>query len=123
MNISHTLKLEELGMFLLGVYFFSTLSYDWWIFAALFFAPDLGMLGYLAGNKWGAFTYNLFHHKGLAIGLGLLGFAIGITWLELIGCALFSHAAFDRVLGYGLKYEKGFQDTHLGRIGKAKKTD
>jgi len=28
------------------------------------------------------------------------------------------HIAGDRVLGYGLKFTSGFQDTHLGRIGK-----
>jgi hypothetical protein len=24
----------------------------------------------------------------------------------------------DRMMGYGLKYETGFKDTHLGKIGK-----
>jgi hypothetical protein len=36
---------------------------------------------------------------------------------------MFSHAAFDRMLGYGLKYEQGFRHTHLGTIGKAQKED
>jgi uncharacterized protein DUF4260 len=31
---------------------------------------------------------------------------------------LFEHSSFDRVLGYGLKHEDAFQNTHLGRIGK-----
>jgi hypothetical protein len=26
-------------------------------------------------------------------------------------------SAFDRLLGYGLKYSSDFRDTHLGRIG------
>jgi hypothetical protein len=29
-----------------------------------------------------------------------------------------SHVGMDRALGYGLKLPSGFQDTHLGRIGK-----
>jgi hypothetical protein len=29
----------------------------------------------------------------------------------------FAHIGMDRALGYGLKYETGFNDTHLGRIG------
>ncbi|MFN8388163.1 MAG: DUF4260 family protein [Anaerolineales bacterium] len=28
------------------------------------------------------------------------------------------HSSFDRVLGYGLKHEEAFQNTHLGRIGR-----
>ena len=29
-----------------------------------------------------------------------------------------SHASFDRVFGYGLKYEDAFRHTHLGMIGR-----
>lgn len=31
---------------------------------------------------------------------------------------LLGHSSFDRVLGYGLKHEDAFQNTHLGRIGR-----
>ena len=31
---------------------------------------------------------------------------------------LYGHSSFDRVLGYGLKHEDAFQNTHLGRIGR-----
>jgi len=31
---------------------------------------------------------------------------------------LFGHSSFDRVMGYGLKHEDAFQNTHLGRIGR-----
>ncbi len=113
-----TLKMEELAMLLLGIYVFSLLNYAWWWFPILFLTPDFGMIGYAFGNKTGAFLYNLFHHKGLAIVVYLLGFYFSIPLLQLIGVILFSHSAFDRLLGYGLKYEKGFKFTHLGLIGK-----
>lgn len=29
-----------------------------------------------------------------------------------------AHVGMDRALGYGLKRDTGFRDTHLGRIGK-----
>jgi hypothetical protein len=29
-----------------------------------------------------------------------------------------SHIAFDRLVGYGLKYPTQFGDTHLGAIGR-----
>lgn len=113
-----TLKLEELAMLLLGIYVFGFLYYEWWWFPVLFFAPDIGMIGYVFGNKFGAFLYNLLHHKGLAIFIYLTGFFFLNPLLQLIGVIMFSHAAFDRILGYGLKYEKGFRFTHLGEIGK-----
>lgn len=113
-----TLKLEEIAMFLLGIYVFSHLDFAWWWFLILFLLPDIGMFGYAFGNKSGAFTYNLFHHKGLAILLWITGFVLGNQLLQLIGVILFSHSAFDRILGYGLKYERGFKFTHLGEIGK-----
>src|SRR5690606_40877070 len=106
-----TLKLEELAMFLLGIYAFSLLPFHWSAFLLLFFLPDLSMLGYLGGNRSGAFFYNLFHHKGFAILCGLLGLHLAIPQLQLTGIILFSHSAFDRMLGYGLKYEKDRQST------------
>ncbi|MDR9456572.1 MAG: DUF4260 domain-containing protein [Salegentibacter sp.] len=113
-----TLKLEELAMLILGIFAFSLLDFAWWWFLVLFLAPDLGMLGYLFGNKFGALLYNLFHHKGLAIIIWILGFSLENQIFQLIGVILFAHASFDRMLGYGLKYETGFKFTHLGEIGK-----
>ena len=112
------LKLEELGMFLLGIYFFSLLPMSWWLFPVLLLLPDIGMLGYLFGNKIGAFTYNIFHHKGLAGLIGIVGLYLEFQNLQLVGIILFSHACLDRLLGYGLKYNKGFKFTHLGEINK-----
>lgn len=81
-------------------------------------APDIGMLGYIFGNKAGAISYNILHHKGLAIVIYLLGAYFSIPLCEGIGIILFSHSSLDRALGYGLKYEKGFKYTHLGELGE-----
>ncbi|WP_349352609.1 MULTISPECIES: DUF4260 domain-containing protein [unclassified Flagellimonas] len=113
-----TLKLEELLMFVLGIYLFSLLDYAWWWFLVLILIPDIGMIGYAFGNRAGAFSYNLFHHKGLALVIYLTGVYFSLPLCQLIGIILFSHSALDRMLGYGLKYEKGFKFTHLGEIGK-----
>ena len=111
------LKLEEILMFVLGIYLFNQLDYAWWWFLVLILAPDIGMVGYLFNNKIGALTYNLFHHKGLAILVYLVGVYFSIPLCQLIGIILFSHSALDRAMGYGLKYDKGFKFTHLGEIG------
>ena len=112
------LKLEELAMLFIGIWVFSLTELSWWWFIGLFFVPDIGIPGYLANNKNGAFLYNIFHHKGLAIGIGLLGYYLKLQELEVTGIILFAHSSFDRLVGYGLKYEKGFKFTHLGEIGK-----
>lgn len=112
------LKLEELIQFLFGVFLFSQTSYSWWVFPALILLPDIGMLGYLINSKTGAFLYNLFHLKSVALIILMLGLYNNNEILKLIGIIMFSHAAMDRIFGYGLKYPDSFKNTHLGKIGK-----
>ncbi|MBC9909055.1 DUF4260 domain-containing protein [Chitinophaga varians] len=118
------LNLEEIAMFLAAIVLFNVQSpYAWWLFPACLLLPDLSMVGYLAGNKIGAWTYNFFHHKGIAILVYLAGHTLKLDWLAFTGIILFAHSCMDRVFGYGLKYLTGFKDTHLGEIGpKAKRT-
>jgi len=116
--VKTTLKIEELAMLGLSIWMFSNLNLEWWWFLLFFLSPDLGMLGYLANDKVGAFTYNLVHHKGIAILVFIMGGVVQNEWLQFTGIIIFGHASFDRVLGYGLKYPSSFHDTHLGRIGK-----
>lgn len=112
------IRLEELGLFVLAIYLFSLLYFEWWWFLVLVLAPDLSMVGYLGGNKSGAFLYNFFHHKGIAIAVYLAGIYFHNEVIQLIGIILFAHASMDRIFGYGLKYDSGFKFTHLGEIGK-----
>jgi len=113
-----SLQLEEAAMLLLSVYLYTFLGYPVWLFLALFLAPDIGMLGYLVNSRVGAFTYNIFHHKGIAILLYLAGFYLNQPVMQLTGIIMFGHSSFDRLLGYGLKYPDSFKHTHLGQIGK-----
>lgn len=112
------IKLEELGLFILGIYFFNQMNYAWWWFLCLILVPDFAMIGYFFGDKIGAFCYNFFHHRAIAILVYFIGIYFHQNEIILAGIILFSHAAFDRMLGYGLKYETGFKYTHLGKIGK-----
>ncbi len=119
------LKLEELGMFLGCIAVLYIQHVNWWWYLLLFLGPDISMLGYLAGDKIGAYCYNLFHHKGIAIIVFVLGLMIQVPgdiankdWLINLGIILFGHSSMDRFFGYGLKYENGFKFTHLGEIGK-----
>lgn len=112
------IKLEEFGLFLFGIYLFNQLDYDWWWFLVFILAPDFSMIGYVFGNKFGAFLYNLVHHRGIAILIYLAGVYFSNNLIQLTGIILFSHSSMDRMIGYGLKYETGFKYTHLGEIGK-----
>ncbi len=116
--MKNLIRLEETCMLLFGCIAYAQLHLPWWIFIALFLAPDIGMLGYLLNSKAGSITYNLFHHKGIAVGFWVAGIIAISVPLQVTGIILFSHSSFDRIMGYGLKYPDAFQHTHLGRIGK-----
>ena|SRR6476620_4818317 len=117
------LKSEELAQLSIAVYalYLQPIHIFWGLWMILFFAPDLGMLGYLINTKVGAIVYNLFHHKLIAILIAALGFFLANSVLLLIGILLFAHASFDRMMGYGLKYDDSFNHTHLGMVGENSK--
>ena len=93
---------------------------DWWLFGLAFLAPDLSMLGYLVGPAVGARAYNLVHSYVWPISLATYGMGTGASDVMPWALIWFAHIGFDRMLGYGLKYETAFGETHLGRIGKSR---
>ena len=81
-------------------------------------AFDVSMAGYLLNNRVGAVCYNLVHAY-VVPGVLLLCYVLtGSRWAAFLGLLWAFHIAGDRILGYGLKFTSGFQDTHLGEIGK-----
>lgn len=111
------LRLEEIALAALAAWLFIDTGYAWWWLAVAFLIPDLGMLGYVLGTRAGAVTYNLVHHRAVAIGLYALGLLIDQPIVSAAGALLFFHSSVDRVLEYGLKYGDSFKHTHLGGIG------
>jgi hypothetical protein len=116
--MNRLIKLEELAMFVLGIFLFSQLPYAWWWFLLLLLTPDVGMIGYLINPRIGSITYNLLHHKLIAIVIFLLGIYLSNNILQLAGIIMFAHSSMDRLFGYGLKYSDSFTHTHLGKIGR-----
>lgn len=96
------------------------IQFNWLLWPLFFLLPDISMLGYLVNPKTGAFSYNLLHHKGIALVILVLGYFIHNDALLLAGLLLLAHSCFDRVMGYGLKYSDSFHNTHLGRIDKTR---
>jgi hypothetical protein len=89
---------------------------NWLLFAVLFLAPDIFMLGYLLNNKIGAAAYNAVHtYTAPLVLLAILWLTGQIQQLPLV-LIWIVHIGMDRMLGYGLKYETAFKDTHLNRV-------
>jgi hypothetical protein len=112
------LRLEGLALFALATAGFALAGLSWWLYAALFLAPDVSFAAYGAGPRLGAVVYNALHATvgpALLAGVGLIG---GSTVLIGLAAIWASHIGFDRMLGYGLKYATGFGDTHLGPVGR-----
>ena len=117
MNMKTLIRVEEAAQFAFSIFLFSKLPFAWWVYPALFLLPDLSMIGYAINARVGAFTYNLVHHKAVAIIVGLIGLFFANDYWLLAGIVLFGHSSLDRMFGYGLKYNEGFKFTHLGEIG------
>jgi Domain of unknown function (DUF4260) len=119
-RMKRLLQAEGLALFVASLVAFSTLNASWWMYALLFFVPDLSFAAYLVGARAGALVYNVLHST---IGPILLA---GIAWwldFDILGQVLVAtaviwigHIGFDRMMGYGLKYSSGFKDTHLGKL-------
>ncbi len=120
-EVTTLLRMEGLAVFAAAVTAFHVLGGNWWLFAALILAPDLSMLGLLAGYRTGARVYNVVHTYTLPLALGAIGWLAGTAWLVSVALIWIAHIGIDRALGYGLKYPELDHATHLGRIGKAKK--
>lgn len=119
-GITALLRVEGLAVFLASVLAYSELGDGWGIFALCFLIPDLSLFGYLAGPRIGALLYNSAHSYVGAVLCLAAGAYLAVPWLISAGIIWVSHIGFDRAMGYGLKYEKGFRHTHLGLIGRAK---
>ncbi len=116
--MKNMIKLEELAVFVAGIYLLYQLPLhlSWWLYLILFFSPDIGMVGYLINTKVGAITYNLTHHKAVSLTVLAIGIFVGNDTIKLIGFIMLAHSAFDRVLGFGLKYPDNFKHTSVGNI-------
>jgi hypothetical protein len=110
------LHAEGAAAFAAGTLLYFQSGGDGWLFLPALLLPDVGLLGYLRGARFGALTYDLVHNW--AIGLAVLGagLALGSNPLTLAGAILIAHVGMDRAVGYGLKYAAGAKVTHLQKV-------
>lgn len=112
------LKLEAVALAILMIVLTYKSSAPLWILPASFIFFDIGAIGYLKNSKLGATTYNIFHNLTIPTLLIALGIFNGTEWIAILGFCWTFHIAVDRALGFGLKHDHSFSETHLGHIGK-----
>jgi hypothetical protein len=76
------------------------------------------MAGYLVDRRIGASVYNLAHTYLAPALLALAGYLLGAANPYLLAVIWAAHIAFDRCVGFGLKYPHAFSATHLGWRGR-----
>lgn len=110
------IKLENMVVFIVCIFVYYRFDFSWWLFILLILAPDISMFGYLKGNVVGARTYNLFHTYLISTLVLLFGLVVHMDFIIEIGLIWTAHIGIDRFMGYGLKYDIGFKDTHINRL-------
>jgi hypothetical protein len=111
------LRTEGAALFALAFVLYWQFGASWILFVVLLLAPDVGMLGYINGNRVGAVVYDMFHTYLPPAVLAIVGILTEARFFYPLGLVWFAHIGMDRALGYGLKYPTGFRHTHLGWIG------
>jgi Domain of unknown function (DUF4260) len=112
------LRAEGAALLIIAAILYARVGESWWLFASLFLAPDLSLLGYLGGARTGAVIYNAAHTLVGPILIAVAGLLLPAFILVPLALIWTAHIGFDRLLGYGLKYAAGFGFTHLGRVGR-----
>lgn len=116
--VTHLLRLEGALAAACAVLAYRHLGGSWTQFAWLFLLPNLSMLGYLAGRRWGAVCYNAGHTYASPAVFALASAALAWPTLLSLAAIWAAHIGFDRLMGYGLKYPAAFGATHLGWRGR-----
>jgi hypothetical protein len=116
-GVRDLLRWEGVTLFIGMTLFYWISGAPWWHYALVFFLPDLAFLAYLAGPRIGAGVYNATHATIGPLLLVLFGLLTAEPLPGSLAMVWLAHIGFDRMLGYGLKYEAGFRFTHLGRVG------
>ncbi len=110
------LRVEGVALLVLSVLLYRVNGGGWLMFGVLLLAPDLSMLGYLAGPQVGAAIYNAFHTYAMPAVVGAVGIFFASPSTVAAALIWFAHIGMDRTVGYGLKYPTSFKDTHLERV-------
>ena len=116
MTLRKWIQFEYIAGFLMTFIVYIHLDFSILYFFLLLFLPDLSMLGYLVNKDVGAKIYNLVHHLSLPTVIITLSILLNLTTYLMFSSIWIAHIFLDRALGYGLKYQNSFKETHLQKI-------
>lgn len=116
MSLRKLIHIEYAIGFLLLLLLYIHFNYSLLLFLLLLLVPDITMFGYIFNPKIGAFFYNIGHHLSLPFLLFIIAFMNDFSTLLMIALIWIAHIYMDRSVGFGLKYENAFKETHLQRI-------
>ena len=102
--------------FIICLLLYIQLEYSILLFILLLLVPDITMLGYLINTKIGSIFYNLGHSLIFPFILFIVAFLTNSSSLLMIVIIWLAHIYMDRSIGYGLKYNDAFKNTHLQKI-------
>ncbi len=111
-------KAESFFIFALACAVYHHFGFSWVLFFSLILVPDIFFAGYLINPKIGARVYNIGHVYAAPVILIAVHYLARLPLALPVSIIWIAHIAFDRVLGFGLKHESGFKDTHLGKINR-----
>ena len=96
------LRAEGASLLAMSVLLYWINGTSWILFALLFLAPNLSLLGYVVGPRVGA-AYNAFHAYPLPAILAAIGLLGGSTLAVGVALIWLAHIGMDRTLGFGLR--------------------
>ena len=93
------LRLEGLALFTGMTLLYWVWEGSWWVYAALFFVPDLSFAAYLGGPRLGAIIYNATHSYMAPMAMMTAAFATASPLILSVAMIWLAHIGFDRTLG------------------------
>ena len=107
-------RLEGTALLVAAIVMYGHWQFSWKVYALYFFLPDLSILMYYKDPRTGGIAYNVAHALLLPVLIGLFGVVSNSPIAQQTALIWVSHIAFDRTLGWGLKYEDSFCNTDMG---------
>lgn len=119
-NLRWLLRLEGVAIFLFSLMAYDFMGFQWGFFILVFLIPDISLFAYFRSPRVGAIAYNIMHSYVLPLMLFAYGFFVSSPLADQLAIVWIAHIGFDRALGFGLKYSRGFRYTHFGKLGRTK---
>lgn len=110
------LSLEGLIVLMSSIVAYWYIGGNGWLFIALLLVPDLTFIVYMMNQFIGTVAYNIVHTYTLPLILLTLALVVGWQMGIMLSLIWFAHIGMDRTIGYGLKYQTAFKDTHMNRV-------